>query len=532
MDGLVIGSVGTEGQGGEKEMLSVEKELEYKTFDGFSLEKQKTVWRYSCSSEVPINTFVRIKNGKNCHCGSKLVLLAYQYVASCKQSQKMHGRKCPVCGNNYFTMKTISLYPEAYRVENENGAALVQDKSESEIIDVEQHQADKTYIEDRIDFLFIDMEWNQKAGTKDLEGREPIQIGLLGADECLEETKLFSKGIRLEDVDTLTEETCKITHAGVDTIMRANSLEEVFKRVKMSFPKFKYAVVWTKDTYDLFVQSAKQAGIKLPKHRVLVLQDIIGLIATSGKKKIGFETVLTKAEIQYNPAYLHFSKRDVQYLFALYKKMYTDYQELAIYESGVVNEKTRVIHTSECRYAKHINESAHRGVKALVFKGFRACNCCGSELNLRKIYWIPTLQEEKSKKVGEEISEAELRNLPLTESNIKQICNRYSIKCNISEHILFLTTNCGYWRLYIDGEKVNKVLHGNYKMKQCDHKKKKKCNEGFHQQKIAYTNFYDVVRYIYHHDKNLYVNCKKSKVEILLEKIAQERKMNEGIVYN
>ena len=402
----------------------------------------------------------------------------------------------------------------------------------SEITINEQYPAKKLYIEDKIEFLFIDMEWNQKSGTKDLEGKEPIQIGLLGADACLEETKLFSKGIRLADVNTLTEETCRITHASVDTIMRANSPEEVFKRVKMSFPKFKYIVVWTKDTYDLFICSAKQSGIKLPRHRVLVLQDIIGLIAVPDNKKIGFETVLTKAEIQYNPAYLHFSKHDVQYLFALYKKMYAEYQELTIYESGVVNEKTRIIHTSECRYAKHVKGSAHPGVKELVFRGYRVCNCCGGELNLRKIYWIPTLQEEKSKKAGHVISENELRNLPLTESNIKQICNRYSMKCNISEYIIFLTTNCGYWRLYFDGEKVNKVFHGNYKMKQSDHKKKKKCNEGFHQQKISFTNFYDVVRYIYHHDKNLYVNCKKSKVEILLDKIAQERKMNEGMVCN
>ena len=513
-------------------MLNIEKEIDYRVFDGYSLGKQKTLWRYSCSSEVPINTLVCIKNEKHCHCGSKLVLLAYQYVAAGKQSQKMHGRKCPVCGNNYFTMKTISLYPEAYSIENETDDTLVQEKADLEIINDEQYQAEKTYIEDKIEFLFIDMEWNQKSGTKDLEGREPIQIGLLGADACLEETKLFSKGIRLTDVNTLTEETCRITHAGVDTIMRANSLEEVFKRVKKSFPKFKYVVVWTKDTYDLFIRSAKQAEVKLPKHRVLILQDFIGLIATSSKKKIGFETVLAKAEIQYNPAYLHFSKHDVQYLFALYIKIYEDYQELTIYESGIVNEKTRIIHTSECRYAKHVEGSAHPGVKALVFRGYRACNCCGSELNLRKIYWIPTLQEEKSKKAGYEISETELRNLPLTESNIKQICNRYSMKCNISEHIIFLTTNCGYWRLYFDGKKVNKVFHGNYKMKQNDFKKKKKCTEGFHQQKISFTNFYDVVKYIYYHDKDLYANPKKSKVEILLEKIAQERKMNEGIVCN
>lgn len=511
-------------------MLNIEREIDYRVFEGYSLEKQKTVWRYSCSSEVPINAFVRIKNEKNCHCGCELVLLAYQYADAGKQSQKMHGRKCPVCGNNYFTMKTISLYPEAYSVENEINVSLAQGKTMSETTNDEQYCAEKTYIEDRIEFLFIDMEWNQKSGTKDLEGRELIQIGLLGTDACLEETKLFSKGIRLADVNTLTEETCRITHAGVDTIMRANSLEEVFKRVKMSFPKFKYIVVWTKDTYDLFIRSAKQAGIKLPRHRVLVLQDIIGLIATSDKKKIGFEMVLARAEIPYKTANLHFAKQDVQYLFALYKKMYAEYKELTIYEPGIANEKTRIIHTSECRYAKRVKESAHTGVKELVFRGYRACNCCGSELNLRKIYWIPTLQEEKLKKAGHKISETELRNLPLTESNIKQICNRYSMKCNISEHIIFLTTNCGYWRLYFDGEKVNKVFHGNYKMKQSDHKKKKKCNEGFHQQKISFTNFYDVVRYIHHHDKNLYVNCKKTKVEILLDKIAQERKMNEGMV--
>ena len=208
-------------------MLNIEKEIDYRVFEGYSLEKQKTVWRYSCSSEVPINAFVRIKNEKHCHCGSELVLLAYQYVATGKQSQKMHGRKCPVCGNNYFTMKTISLYPEAYSVENEINVALAQEKSAPEITNDEQYCAEKTYIEDKIEFLFIDMEWNQKSGTKDLEGREPIQIGLLGADAYLEDTKLFSKGIRLADVNTLTEETCRITHAGVDTIMRAKSLEEV-----------------------------------------------------------------------------------------------------------------------------------------------------------------------------------------------------------------------------------------------------------------------------------------------------------------
>ena len=41
------------------------------------------------------------------------------------------------------------------------------------------------------DFLFVDMEWNQKAGTSDLVDREPIQIGLIGTDANLEKRKLF-----------------------------------------------------------------------------------------------------------------------------------------------------------------------------------------------------------------------------------------------------------------------------------------------------------------------------------------------------
>lgn len=70
-------------------MLDIDEGIEYKTFEGFVLEKQKTMWRYSCSSEVPISAFVRVKSKKHCHCGSKLVLLSYQYAASGRQSHRM-----------------------------------------------------------------------------------------------------------------------------------------------------------------------------------------------------------------------------------------------------------------------------------------------------------------------------------------------------------------------------------------------------------------------------------------------------------
>lgn len=454
-------------------MLKIENTIEYKMFDGYDLEQCKNVWRYTRLSEIPLNTYVRKKKEKYCHCGNELVLLVYQYITDGKQSQKMQGKKCPVCGKNYFTERTAFLYPEAYNIEQDMDLVIEKENLKPEI-----------YIRDKTEFLFIDMEWNQKKEKKGLEGRAPTQIGLLGANANFDKTKLFSKNIGLNEAD---------------------SVEKVFQQVEASFPMFQYIVVWTKDTYDLFVYSAKQAGIKLSKHRVLILQDIIDVIAMPEGKRISFETALTKAEIPYEVQCLHCSKYDVQYLHALYKRMYLEYQELTRNALCVVNEKSRIIHASECRYAKHSKEAEYVSAKELIFKGYRACKCCAREVNLRKIYWTPISRNKKC--------ELWLRKLPLTESNIAHICGYYNMKCNISDHVVFLTTNFGYWRLYFDGEKVNKVFHGNYKMKKSDRKKKKKYNEGFHQQKISSTNFYDVVKYIYYHDKNLYanVNCKNQK---------------------
>lgn len=128
-------------------------------------------------------------------------------------------------------------------------------------MDIMQEQEGKTVSMkkgEEFEYLFIDMEWNQREGTQDIQNREPIQIGLIGTDENLENIKLFSKYIRLEDVTALKAETCKMTHINKKTLMQANTLEDVFHRVKQSFSKYKYVVVWTMSTYELFIQSMKK----------------------------------------------------------------------------------------------------------------------------------------------------------------------------------------------------------------------------------------------------------------------------------
>lgn len=36
---------------------------------------------------------------------------------------------------------------------------------------------------EKIEYLFLDIEWNQAPGTSDLDGREAIQIGVVAAGE-------------------------------------------------------------------------------------------------------------------------------------------------------------------------------------------------------------------------------------------------------------------------------------------------------------------------------------------------------------
>ena len=50
-----------------------------------------------------------------------------------------------------------------------------------------------------MEYLFLDLEWNQAPGTMGLDGREAIQIGVVAADIKIQKTKIFSKAIRLSD---------------------------------------------------------------------------------------------------------------------------------------------------------------------------------------------------------------------------------------------------------------------------------------------------------------------------------------------
>ena len=177
----------------------------------------------------------------------------------------------------------------------------------------------------QIEFLFLDMEWNQEPGSTELEGREAIQIGVVAADKDLQQTKIFSSSVRLSNLEILNEKTVRLIHMSVANIMQGKSEEVVLNKFTQNFPTYNYIVVWTRDTYELFKRDMKKYKIPLKKHRVVILQEVLGIVAFNGEGKMGFESALNCAGIKYDANNLHHSKHDAQYLFQLFGKCYKKY---------------------------------------------------------------------------------------------------------------------------------------------------------------------------------------------------------------
>ena len=173
---------------------------------------------------------------------------------------------------------------------------------------------------EKFEYLFVDIEWNQTPGTNGIEDREPIQIGVVATDESMNLKKSFSRAMRLSSEEKYNPDTLVLSHSTLKSVMQANSEEIVLRKVKMSFPKYKYVVVWTKDTYELFKRGMDTYGYSMPRHRVIVFQEVLMHIASDGINQIGFERALKQAGVEYQKNFLHYSKHDANYMYHLFCK--------------------------------------------------------------------------------------------------------------------------------------------------------------------------------------------------------------------
>lgn len=301
----------------------------------------------------------------------------------------------------------------------------------------------------QFEYLFLDIEWNQAPGTTEIDGREVIQIGIVAADAEMHPLKTFSKAIKLSDPELFNEKTEKISHTPLSNIMQGKSEETVLRSFAQTFPQYHYIVVWTKDTYELFKRDMSNNGILLKRHKVIVMQEIIGIIAGKGKP-IGFEDALKCAGIEYAPNFLHYSKHDASYLYQLFERCYRKYSDATAEENCIANVVTKKLHAENCRYIKNMPQERKMVVhKELIFKGFTACKCCGKEQVWKRFKWKCERKYDRRNKTQNKKNRTDLRKLPLTEENIEKICKRFQMSYSISNDAVFIRIAFASWIVYL-----------------------------------------------------------------------------------
>ena len=343
---------------------------------------------------------------------------------------------------------------------------------------------------------------------------------MVATDESMNLKKSFSRAMRLSSEEKYNPDTLVLSHSTLKSVMQANSEEIVLQKIKMSFPKYKYVVVWTKDTYELFKIGMDTYGYSMPRHRVIVFQEVLMHIASDGVNQIGFERALKQAGIEYQKNFLHYSKHDANYMYQLFCKCYKEYTRWTNQEICYLSPRTHIIHTGSCRYSNRNHLLAtNKAAKHMIFQGNRVCKICGCEDEWNRLQWGVSSGVKQNNRAEY------LRELPLTDENMSMICNKFRLDYNIASEMVFIRTPFSGWIVHIQNDRVTKLRHENYRQRRDEALKiHKKCFEGYHKQKLPSSRFYDVVSYIKYHDEGMLkrLGDKRSRIDIILDRIREQ----------
>ena len=237
-------------------------------------------------------------------------------------------------------------------------------------------------------------------------------------------------------------------------------------------------------------------GYSMPRHRVIVFQDVLMHIASDGVNQIGFERALKQAGIEYQKNFLHYSKHDANYMYQLFCKCYEEYT----------------------RWTNHLL-ATNQAAKHVIFQGNRVCKICGCEDEWNRLQWGVSSGVKQNNRAEY------LRELPLTDENMSMICNKFRLDYNIASDMVFIRTPFSGWIVHIQNNRVTKLRHENYRQRRDEALKiHKKCFEGYHKQKLPSSRFYDVVSYIKYHDEGMLkrLGDKRSRIDIILDRIIEQ----------
>ena len=375
---------------------------------------------------------------------------------------------------------------------------------------------------EKMKYLFLDMEWSQENGF-DVKENQILEFAVASYSNDFESQRRFARMVKPTDVYAIPERTYQFLNLSMESLMEEDTIDVVLNEFSQKFQDYEVVVVWNENTYKLFVEKCRSHRITLPKHKVLVLQDMIASI-DSKKSIYSMERYLKKCGIRYKMDRLHYSKYDVERMRLLFLEIRNQYFS---YLKGTTRKYYRssgseIIHVKSCHFVKRMSSEKRVLVEGReLLDGYSVCKCCRKK--------FPSIQF-KANKMNKPSVVKEFR-YEFDDENVYDLCHRYGLSCQISDGVIFVKSSIATWRIYHNYEKITEVFHQNISVvNRANAKKKKPLNVGFHKQEIKEKRLDAVLRYIHFHDKNYFSGkrAQKSKVEQLLEELEQKRKC-EGI---
>ena len=288
---------------------------------------------------------------------------------------------------------------------------------------------------------------------------------------------------------------------------------DIFRELSDMVSGSEFVIVWYREMYRRLQTMLTEADTPVPKHRVMILRELAGILSVDGREP-GFRELLIWAGTDFAERRLEDPGYRVTCLERVFFLLQDRYREAAGDDRRcILNISGRTLHHEQCRCLGQADpDNLIRGDRMLIFRAYKPCKCCRGISGWGKLKWTAERPYTASEKKVDRLpgsTERIYQGKRLTDRRISGICEKFGMKYTISQGVVFIRTQAFSWRVYHDGQKVTEVLHENYRGGVIPGRGRKS-NEGFHRQKIYSRDFYEVIRYIYRHDRN-YLNAYRQK---------------------
>lgn len=333
-------------------------------------------------------------------------------------------------------------------------------------------------------WLSLDIEWNQiaKSGERDV-----LSIAGVLRKERTDRPIVFESYTRPRHLELVATRTLELLHTDRHTLALAPPLKAVLASFSETLGHCDTLIVWHRDALETFTSILNQHGLRFPASRVVILQELLGVLVQERRWFCGFPfpLMLNVFDVKYRPSHLHKSKYDAIYLMGLYDAMW-HHLEAQNSQTTLYHTKTSgTLHTPDCRYLIG-RETKQVGLNAIL-SGHSICKCCARTGSLRVLHLPkPTKKELRS-----------VKHTPVfSEQALERHCANLGLRCSCSIGWVFIASPAGHWKIKHTDGIVSAIYHENNTNRSAS----AKANGGYHRQNISITNIFDAATYIRNHD--------------------------------